>query len=66
MDFIYSGTDYVAVMAAGVIFATPMPRKLWEKIRHSFAADLVILVLFWIVIYFISTAEQDPFMYFQY
>ena len=66
MDFIMVGAEYAPMLAGGLIFATPWPRKLWEKIRHTFAADVLILVLFWIVVYFISTAAQDPFMYFQY
>lgn len=66
MDFIMVTAEYVPMLAGGLIFATPWPRKIWEKIRHTLAADLLILVLFWIVVYFISTAAQDPFMYFQY
>ena len=66
MDYIYSGMEYLPMLVGGLIFATSWPRKLWEKIRHSFAADILILGLFWIVVYYISTAAQDPFMYFQY
>ena len=65
-DYLITGQSYGPLMAAGVIFATPLPRKLWEKIRETFVADLLMLVVFWVVIYFISTAAQDPFMYFQY
>ena len=65
-DFIYSSIEYLPMLVAGVLFATPYPRKVWERIRHTVVSDLVILVLFWLVVYFISTAAQDPFMYFQY
>lgn len=65
-DFIFSGADYVSMLVAGVIFATPVPRKIWERIKHTFVADLIIVALFWAVVYLISTAAQDPFMYFQY
>lgn len=66
LDFVYKGIEYLPMLIAGVVFATPAPRKLWEKIRDTFAADLIILGLFWVVVYYISTAAQDPFMYFQY
>ena len=66
LDFVYKGMEYLPMLIGGVVFATPAPRKLWEKIRHTFAADLIILGLFWVVVYYISTAAQDPFMYFQY
>lgn len=65
-DFLITGDSYGPLLAAGVIFATPLPRKLWEKIRHTFLADLLMVAVFWVVVYFIATAAQDPFMYFQY
>ena len=65
-DFIYVGSEYVPMLVGGLVFATPWPRKLWGKLRHTFVADILMLGLFWVVVYFISTAAQDPFMYFQY
>ena len=55
-----------SLMIAGVIFATPWPRMLWEKVRKHWVADIFILALFWVVVYYIATAAQDPFLYFQY
>lgn len=66
MDYRITGGDYGFLLTAGVFFATPLPRKLWEKIRHTTAADLLLTVLFWVVVYHIATAAQDPFMYFSY
>ena len=65
-DFILWGKDYFGILAAGVILATPLPKWICEKMKHTLFADLVLLVLFWVAVYFISTAAQDPFMYFQY
>lgn len=65
--------DYLTVVTgcewyllAGVILATPWPQKVWERIKNHWIADVLILVLFWIVVYFVATAAQDPFLYFQY
>ena len=66
LDYLNSAAGYEGLMIAGVILATPWPRKLWEKIRKHWIADIFILILFWVVVYFIATAAQDPFMYFQY
>lgn len=63
--FVY-GSSYVYLLASGLILATPLPEKIWKKIQHMFVADLLIFVLFWLVVYYVSTAAQDPFMYFQY
>lgn len=65
-DYMIWGRDYFAWMAGGIILATPLSEKLWKKIRHGTFADVLLAVLFWICIYYISTAAQDPFMYFRY
>lgn len=65
-DYILWGKDYFGILAAGVVLATPLPAWVCKKMKHTALADLVLFVLFWVVVYFISTAAQDPFMYFQY
>jgi len=65
-DYIVYGRDYVGILAAGLILATPFPRWLWQKLRKSWVADALAFILFWVSVYFIATAAQDPFMYFQY
>lgn len=66
MDFVISAQDYWPLLAAGVFFATPIPGKVWDKIRKNSAVDPFLAVLFWVIVYFISTSAQDPFLYFQY
>lgn len=65
-DFVIWGQTYGGILAAGVILATPLPFKLWDKIRKTFLGDILLFILFWVVVYFIATSAQDPFMYFQY
>ena len=65
-DYLIWLESFGGLVIAGVVLATPLPEKLWKKIRHTFVADLLLVALFWICIYFISTAAQDPFLYFQY
>lgn len=65
-DYILWGGDYGFLLLAGILFMTPVPERLWNKVRRHPVSDGVLLVLFWIVVYFIATAAQDPFMYFQY
>lgn len=59
-------TNYIPMLLSGVILATPVPEKLWSRIRNTPLGFVIMLALFWIVVYYISTAAQDPFMYFQY
>ena len=65
-DYLLWGKGYFGLMTAGVILATPLPEKLWNKFRHTIVADVLLVVLFWVVVYYISTAAQDPFLYFKY
>lgn len=66
LDFVNMTGDYVWLLGMGVILATPFPRRLWQKARNSVWADIALFFLFWLVVYYISTAAQDPFMYFQF
>ena len=65
-DFLIWGKVYCPYLAAGLLLATPWPERLWRKIRGSLWTDAALFVVFWIVVYCICTAEQSPFLYFQY
>lgn len=66
MDYVHHLRTYGWILAAGVVLATPLPKKLWNKIREFWPVDIVLFILFWICVYFVATAAQDPFLYFQY
>jgi alginate O-acetyltransferase complex protein AlgI len=65
-DYIAFGADYFPILAAGTVLATPIPRKLAQRWKDTTLGDLILFALFWVVVYFISTAAQDPFLYFAY
>ena len=65
-DFLQWGSAYFGLLVSGVILATPLPEKIWKKIRNTAMADILLVGIFWIAVYFISTAAQDPFLYFRY
>ena len=63
LDFVAYGGHYVVPFTAGLILATPLPGFLWKKIKSDLVKDIICLVLFWISVFYISTAAQDPAMY---
>lgn len=65
-DYLLWGQDYFGLLAAGVVLSTPLPERLWNKVRYTILADILLVGLFWVVVYYISTAAQDPFLYFKY
>ena len=65
-DYLVWLQEYQYLLLAGVLFATPLPRNLWQKIRGHWLTDVALFGLFWVTVYYICTSAQDPFMYFQY
>ena len=65
-DYLVWFQEYQWLLLAGVVFATPLPRYVWNKIKKYGLTDVLLFVLFWVAVYFICTSAQDPFMYFQY
>ena len=65
-DYVYWMKEYAVLLISGAVLMTPVPRFVWKKIEECWIADVICFVLFWVSVYFISTAAQDPFMYFQY
>lgn len=65
-DFILWGSDYLPILLAGALCMTPLPEKLCKKLSGTVMGDLLLLGLFWLAVYGISTAAQDPFLYYQY
>jgi alginate O-acetyltransferase complex protein AlgI len=59
-------TAYIPMLCTGIALATPLPEKLWNRIRTSFWGWSLLFILFWAVVFRISTAAQDPFLYFQF
>ncbi len=66
-------TDYLQwldmyrwLLPVSLLAMTPLPGMLWKKIRHTLWADLIVFVLFWVVVYYLATTAQNPFLYFQY
>lgn len=51
------------MMLLCVIFATPYPRRLYEKFAHSWPVRVILLALFWFCLLQISKNGSNPFMY---
>jgi len=53
-------------LALGLVGSTPLPSRLWAKIRGSGFAWALLFCLFWVCMYFLATAASDPFLYFSF
>ena len=66
MDFTRYLDSYGWKMALGILFATPLPRKLFKPIRNTFLGTLILFAIFVAAIYCVSIGSNDPFMYFNF
>lgn len=70
---VLNSRDFVSVLRGngvllllGLLFATPLPGKLFRKFRDCWWMNVALFFLFWLTVYFLATAKQDPFFYFQF
>lgn len=66
LDYLRWLDMYFWLLLGSLLAMTPLPGILWRKCKHTVWADLVVFGLFWIVVYYLATAAQNPFLYFQY
>ena len=57
---------FIPLVLLGLLFATPVPEKLFRRYREKLWFDGALFVLFWVCVYFVSTTAQDPFLYFRF
>lgn len=51
----------------GLLFCTPIPRRIYEKIRSKpLIAVPLLLLIFWYSIYLVACSANDPFLYFNF
>ena len=53
-------------LAIGAAVSTPLPARLWSKLSGRALAWVLLFALFWVCMYFLSTAASDPFLYFSF
>lgn len=55
--------DYGVLLISGVILCIPAVTEFYEKHKKNPVVMLLLFVLFWISIYFVSVSTANPFMY---
>ena len=64
MDWVRHLKDVGAYMAVGVVFLTPLPRRVYEKFKNiKPLAIAVMLALFWLSVYLIFCEGANPMVY---
>ena len=66
LDFVALLRPYGWLLALGVLFATPLPRKLFRPIRSRLPGTLLLFAVFALAIYCISIGHSEPFFYYHF
>ena len=72
-EYVY-GADWVkyakgvgGLVVIGMVFCTPFPRRIFEKIRNrSYLVVPLLLAIFWYAVYLAVCGANDPFLYFNF
>ena len=65
-DYLKYAGIYAVSLCAGIIFMTPVPRKIYSRWKNSAASALVLLAVFWGCVYCMKMGMDDPFLYFRF
>lgn len=63
-DWLLYGRQYAWCLVLGVLLSTPLPERLWMRLRRTGWGTAALFLLFWACVYCMSVATNDPFMYF--
>ncbi len=66
LDFVSLLGAYGWRLALGVLFATPLPRKLFRPIRSRLPGTLLLFAVFALAVYCISIGLSEPFFYYHF
>ena len=65
-DFLSKLQSVGLLLLPSLFLATPWPKRWFERVRVHWWVDVLLLLLFWLSVFCISTSAQDSFAYFQY
>lgn len=58
--------DYGLYLVVGVVFSTPLPKKIWGKFSRTIFGSIILCALLALSVYVLCQGLNDPFMYFNF
>ena len=65
-DFMNYLQDYAGLLLIGAIFSTPLPARIYGRIRNSVVGTFAVAVIFFLSMYYLAISENNPFLYFNF
>lgn len=65
-DYLKYGRLYAVSLAAGLLFMTDIPRRIYSRYKYSLVTAAALLAVFWTCVYCMHIGLDDPFLYFRF
>lgn len=66
LDYVKYLKDYDALLLLGILFATPLPLRLYKRIKNGLAGALAVLAVLALSLYYMAASAGNPFLYFNF
>lgn len=66
LDYVKYMKDYWPLFVLGILFATPLPERLYQKVEKKWIGSAAVLVLLGLSMYYLTISTNNPFMYFNF
>lgn len=65
-DYVKYGRLYAFSLAAGLLFMTDIPMRIYVRFKYSIITAAALLGIFWLCVYCMRMGLDDPFLYFRF
>ena len=65
-DFLKYAAQYGELLAVGVLMCTPIPYRVWDRVKKPWAIAVVLAVILFSCVYYLFQGSNDPFLYFSF
>ena len=66
LDYVQKWQSYWPLFVVGVLFSTPLPARLFEKIREKWTGAVCIVAVLAASVYYMTVSANNPFLYFSF
>ncbi len=65
-DFLKYGAEFGPLLAMGIFMCTPIPYRIWDRVKKPWAVAILDLVVLGTCIFYLYYGLNDPFLYFNF
>lgn len=65
-DFLKYAAQYGELLVVGVLLCTPVPYRVWNRVKKPWAIVVVLAVILLCCLYYLYQGSNDPFLYFSF